>query len=103
VNASVVMVIPIQELPSKTCLTEECINSAIDEKDQMITQDLQSAFQQDPKHGFITQGIMISTRNGVVTLTGQVFNTAYRDQLVEKANHISGVRVVKNHLIIGGS
>jgi len=68
----------------------------VDARDQAIARALDVKFKEDPR----LQDAVIDTRvdAGLVTLSGQVRNTAARSLAVELARAVPGVRSVRNEL-----
>ena len=66
--------------------------------DVKIENEVKSKFAADDM--IKSRNIRITSADGLVTLKGSVINTAEQDQAVRLANSVSGVREVKNELII---
>jgi hyperosmotically inducible protein len=66
--------------------------------DARIENEVKSKFAADDM--IKSRNIRISSVDGVVTLKGSVLNTTEQDEAVRLANSVSGVREVKNELII---
>jgi osmotically-inducible protein OsmY len=66
--------------------------------DARIENEVKSKFAADDM--IKSRNIRITSRDGLVTLKGSVLSTDEQDQAVRLANSVSGVREVKNELII---
>jgi osmotically-inducible protein OsmY len=66
--------------------------------DSRIENEVKSKFAADDM--IKSRNIRITSRDGLVTLRGSVLSTEEQDQAVRLANSVSGVREVKNELII---
>lgn len=74
------------ETPADRVISNNLINALVSQQN-MSASDLRN--------------IQISTRNGVITLSGTVPNAGIRDNILDTAQNISGVRQVINNLRIG--
>jgi osmotically-inducible protein OsmY len=67
-------------------------------KDVTITAKVKKALHDDPATG--PSDIHVSTKTGVVTLTGQVSSREAADRAQELASHTNGVKSVDNQLMV---
>lgn len=69
-----------------------------DEADRAITQSIRKSLVDDDKLSTRAQNVTIVSRDGAVTLRGQVENEAEKKQIEERAQRIAGVKNVENQL-----
>lgn len=67
--------------------------------DAKMSSDIQSKFSQDS--GLSSKQLAVQANNGVVTLSGNVDNTAQRDAAGRQAASVPGVKTVINNLQVG--
>lgn len=67
-------------------------------KDAVITTNVEAKFAEDQQGGL--SGIIVTTEEGIVTLTGTVHKAERKARAAELARQVKGVRRVKNDLDI---
>lgn len=85
------------------CLTTGCLlpassNVPDSPKDPVISTNVEAKFAED-QHGGLS-GILVTTEEGTVTLTGTVQRAERKARAAELARQVKGVRRVKNDLEI---
>lgn len=68
--------------------------------DRTLAADLRNAFFAQNISGAVLQNVQITSRNGVVTLSGTVPTSEVRDTIVRTAQGFTGVRQVINNIIV---
>lgn len=71
--------------------------------DWAITTKVKAAIVADSTLSASARLVSVNTTNGVVTLTGTVPTKADSDRIVKIAKNVSGVKSVKNQMIISSS
>ncbi|MBA3239547.1 MAG: BON domain-containing protein [Parachlamydiaceae bacterium] len=66
--------------------------------DRTISSDLRNALIEQNVSGSQLQNIQVTTRNGIVTLSGTVPNNEVRDVILNTSQNLPGVRQVVNNL-----
>ncbi len=70
------------------------------DEDRRITMDIQDKLQQDATLSAASQGIQITTKDGTVTLSGQVASEVDKSSIEMAVGSVNGVRQVSNRLIV---
>lgn len=86
-----------------TCLVSGCLwpgGSSLPDspKDTVISTNVEAKFAEDGQGGL--SGIIVTTQEGTVTLTGTVHKAERKARAAELARQVKGVRRVKNDLEI---
>ena len=67
--------------------------------DTLITENVKKAIDRDPQ--VASQNVQIDTRDGVVTVSGQVNDERFKGKIIQVVQGVKGVKSVKNTITLG--